>query len=160
MTHDESSGELLWTQWWTIRFHKKRGLSWLAEWLLASQEGLWSMELVVSCYSETHVNWREFLWILHVPDKLSAGKFQRTLCVPKCALNGTSSDGLATTGWNTKRNPISHSYLKFSLSTAGVHLVACAKLIQIQVNEIFRLFPLFDLLCVLRRACIKWQHNG
>jgi hypothetical protein len=34
-----SRGELLWTRWWTFAFHKRRGISWLAEWLLASQEG-------------------------------------------------------------------------------------------------------------------------
>jgi hypothetical protein len=37
-----TSGGLLWTQKWTFRFHKRRGISWLAEWLLASQ-GLCSM---------------------------------------------------------------------------------------------------------------------
>jgi len=25
---------LLWTRWWTIGFHEKRGISWPAEWLL------------------------------------------------------------------------------------------------------------------------------
>jgi hypothetical protein len=42
-------------QWWALentvmnfRFHKRRGISWLAETLLASQDGLCSMELVAS----------------------------------------------------------------------------------------------------------------
>jgi hypothetical protein len=30
----------LWIRWWTFWFHKMRGISWLAEDLVASQEGL------------------------------------------------------------------------------------------------------------------------
>jgi hypothetical protein len=36
----------LWRRWWTYGFHKMRGMSWLAEKLVASQEELCSMELV------------------------------------------------------------------------------------------------------------------
>jgi hypothetical protein len=37
---------LLWTRWWTSRFHKMLGNYLVAERLVASQEGLSSMELV------------------------------------------------------------------------------------------------------------------
>ena len=40
---------LLWTRWWTVVFHKMQKMSWLAENLLATQEGLWSVELVDGC---------------------------------------------------------------------------------------------------------------
>jgi hypothetical protein len=33
-------------RWWTFGLHKMRGISWLAEEILASQEGFWSMYLV------------------------------------------------------------------------------------------------------------------
>jgi hypothetical protein len=33
-----------WMCWWTLGFHKMRGISWLAENRLASQEGLCCME--------------------------------------------------------------------------------------------------------------------
>jgi hypothetical protein len=39
---------LLWMRYWTSGFHKMQGISWLAEKLLAFQEDLCSMELVVS----------------------------------------------------------------------------------------------------------------
>jgi hypothetical protein len=35
-----TSGGLLWTRWWTFRFHKMPRNSWVAERLAASQEGL------------------------------------------------------------------------------------------------------------------------
>jgi hypothetical protein len=35
-----TDGGRLWMRWWTPGFHKMRGISWLAEKLLASQEGL------------------------------------------------------------------------------------------------------------------------
>jgi hypothetical protein len=41
-----SNGESFWTRWWNLGLHKRRGIYWLAEWLLASQEGLYFMELV------------------------------------------------------------------------------------------------------------------
>jgi len=41
-----TSGGPLWTQSWTSGFHKRQGIFWLAQWLLASQEGLCSMELL------------------------------------------------------------------------------------------------------------------
>jgi hypothetical protein len=43
-----TSGRLLWTQQWTFGFHKRRWISWVAEWLLTFQEGLCSMELVIT----------------------------------------------------------------------------------------------------------------
>jgi hypothetical protein len=41
--------------WWTFRFHKIRVISWVVHGLLASQEGLYSMELVrhVTCLQHT-----------------------------------------------------------------------------------------------------------
>jgi hypothetical protein len=39
---------LLWTQQWTFGIHKRRGISWLAEWPLASQEGICCM--LCCCY--------------------------------------------------------------------------------------------------------------
>jgi hypothetical protein len=41
-----TGGGLLWVRWWTFGFHKMRGISWLADNLLASQEGLCCVELV------------------------------------------------------------------------------------------------------------------
>jgi hypothetical protein len=41
-----TSSGLLWTRWWTSGFIKIREISWLAEALLAFQEGLFCMELV------------------------------------------------------------------------------------------------------------------
>ena len=35
-----AGGGLLWLRWWIFGFHKMRGISWLDEGLLASQEGL------------------------------------------------------------------------------------------------------------------------
>jgi hypothetical protein len=35
-----ASGGLLWTRWWTFRFHKMLGSSWVAAHLDASQEGI------------------------------------------------------------------------------------------------------------------------
>jgi hypothetical protein len=35
-----TSDGLLWTRLWTFGFHKRWGISWLAEWMLASEEGL------------------------------------------------------------------------------------------------------------------------
>jgi hypothetical protein len=35
-----TSGRLLWTRSWTFVSHKRQGISWLSEWLWASQEGL------------------------------------------------------------------------------------------------------------------------
>jgi hypothetical protein len=35
-----TSGMLLWMRQWTFRFHEKRGISWLAEWLSFSRRSL------------------------------------------------------------------------------------------------------------------------
>jgi hypothetical protein len=40
-----SGGRLLWKRHWTFGFHKMRGTSWLAGWLLASQKGLYSCSM-------------------------------------------------------------------------------------------------------------------
>jgi hypothetical protein len=40
-------GVLLLTRQWTFRFYKRRGISWPAEWLSASQEGLCCMQFVI-----------------------------------------------------------------------------------------------------------------
>jgi len=45
-----TTGGLLRTQQWTFGFHKRRGISWLSEWLLACQGGHCWMELV--CFSQ------------------------------------------------------------------------------------------------------------
>jgi hypothetical protein len=39
-----TSGGLMWTRQWTFGFHKRRGISWVAEWLLASQKVVRTME--------------------------------------------------------------------------------------------------------------------
>jgi hypothetical protein len=50
VVHDRDSGGLLWTRYWSSRFHKMRGSSWVAAQLAASQEGLSSMsEWVKEC---------------------------------------------------------------------------------------------------------------
>jgi hypothetical protein len=41
-----AGGGLVWMRWWAFGFHKMRGISWVAENLLASQEGLCSMECI------------------------------------------------------------------------------------------------------------------
>jgi hypothetical protein len=41
-----TGGGLLWRRWWTFGFHKMRGISWVAEDVLGSQEGLCSMAQV------------------------------------------------------------------------------------------------------------------
>ena len=53
-----TGGGLLWMQQWTFGFHKMGIISWLAEKLLASQEGLCSMELVSSVSQQlTRLRW-------------------------------------------------------------------------------------------------------
>ena len=42
-----TGGRLLWIRGWTFGFHKIREISWIAEDVLASQEGLCSMELLI-----------------------------------------------------------------------------------------------------------------
>jgi hypothetical protein len=57
-----TSGGLLWTRQWTFGFHRRRGISWLAEWMLASQQGLCSRELVIKVFSKsTNANHRQAL---------------------------------------------------------------------------------------------------
>jgi hypothetical protein len=41
-----TSGRLLWTQYWTFRFHERCKIPWLPERLLASEEVLCSVVLV------------------------------------------------------------------------------------------------------------------
>jgi hypothetical protein len=43
-----NGGRLLWTRQWTIQFYKRQRISWLAAWLLDSQEGLYSTQSVRS----------------------------------------------------------------------------------------------------------------
>jgi hypothetical protein len=47
LTEDRDRWRALVDVWWTFGFHKTRGISWLAEDLLACQEELCSMELVI-----------------------------------------------------------------------------------------------------------------
>jgi hypothetical protein len=56
-----TSYKVLWTRWWTFRFHERLGISLLAEQLLASQEGLCSMELVNYFITLFSVDWWERL---------------------------------------------------------------------------------------------------
>jgi hypothetical protein len=51
-------GGLLWKRYWTSGFHKMRGISWPSEELLASQEGLCSMELVIP-RQNTRWSWQQ-----------------------------------------------------------------------------------------------------
>jgi hypothetical protein len=46
LTQEGARGELLCTRQWTFFFHKRRGISWCAKQLSASQEGLCSVEFV------------------------------------------------------------------------------------------------------------------
>jgi hypothetical protein len=55
------SGELSWTHQQTFEFHKIWGISWLAEQLLASQDGLFSMKLVSESVSQS-VGQCSILW--------------------------------------------------------------------------------------------------
>ena len=51
-----TGGGHLWKRWWTFGFRKMRGISWLAEELLASPEGLCCMQLVrQECRYKSHV---------------------------------------------------------------------------------------------------------
>jgi hypothetical protein len=55
----------LWTRQWTFGFHKMRGISWLAERLLASREGLRSMELVLYRTTRGSLRWSVIRgWVL------------------------------------------------------------------------------------------------
>jgi len=67
MLHRSRNGGLLWTRWWTFGFYKRRRIFWLAEWLLASQEGFCSTELVstllVFIWPVPYYNWLLKLWI-------------------------------------------------------------------------------------------------
>jgi hypothetical protein len=58
-----TSGEFLWTRKWSFGFHKKQAVTWLAEWLLSSQERLCTMKLVATkkTYSEEEVKLHVFL---------------------------------------------------------------------------------------------------
>ena len=41
-----TGGGLMWMRWWTFGFHEMRGISCVAEGLLADQQGLCSVEFV------------------------------------------------------------------------------------------------------------------
>jgi hypothetical protein len=62
-----ASGGLLWTWQCMFKFHKKWRNSWLVEWLLASQEGLSSMEfcLLVTQISQS-VSGMKILPVVHL----------------------------------------------------------------------------------------------
>jgi hypothetical protein len=55
----EYSGELLITCSWSTIFHKRRGISWPSERLLASQDGLYSMETISGLQKRRLVKGRE-----------------------------------------------------------------------------------------------------
>jgi hypothetical protein len=54
------NGALLWTWYWTFRFHKRQEISWQVGWLLVSREGLCSMRLVmqINLYVFGAIHWR------------------------------------------------------------------------------------------------------
>jgi hypothetical protein len=57
-----SSCGLLWTWQWTFRSHRRWGISWMAEWLLASQEGLCSIEFAwcwTNCWNYIVPMWHD-----------------------------------------------------------------------------------------------------
>ena len=55
----ETDDGLLWMRWWTFGFHNIRGIPWVAEGLLASQEGFCSMESVShSCIVQAVCRWK------------------------------------------------------------------------------------------------------
>jgi hypothetical protein len=49
-----TGGGLLWIGWWNFGFHKMWEMSWVAEELLVSQEGLWYNELVIKSQFTTN----------------------------------------------------------------------------------------------------------
>ena len=49
-----TGGVLLWMRSWTFGYHKMRGICWLDEKLFASQEGLYTVELVHDCKPWRH----------------------------------------------------------------------------------------------------------
>jgi hypothetical protein len=62
-----TGGGHLWMRLWTFGFHKMWGISWVAEELVASQEGLCSLELISRgpFASESNVaSWRPMLYKL------------------------------------------------------------------------------------------------
>jgi hypothetical protein len=62
-----TGGGLLWTRQWTFGFHKRRGISWLAKWLLASQEIPCPMKLVISCQprnTDWNIWWKTCCFVL------------------------------------------------------------------------------------------------
>ena len=50
-----TGGGHLWVRWWTFGFHKMRGIYWLAENRLASQEGLCLEEVIKFAYGSSGV---------------------------------------------------------------------------------------------------------
>jgi hypothetical protein len=62
-----TNGRLLGTRNWSFGFHKRRGISWLAEWLLASPEELCSMDSVSVTFS--------YPPCLHLPKKTTFTKW-------------------------------------------------------------------------------------
>jgi len=51
-----TSGGILWIRQWTFEFQERRGISWLAEWLLVSRGRIWFMEFFLNlvCVCEKH----------------------------------------------------------------------------------------------------------
>jgi hypothetical protein len=52
---DRDSGRHLWMRQWTVGFHKLRGVSWLADGLLVSQEELCSIQGVSASLSSKEI---------------------------------------------------------------------------------------------------------
>jgi hypothetical protein len=75
-----TGGGLLWIQWWTFGLHKMRGISWVAEGVLASQEGLCSMEWVIIL--KMYVKYIENLSAKSGVPKLSTADFWWAWVIP------------------------------------------------------------------------------
>jgi hypothetical protein len=68
-----TSNWLLRTRQWTFWFHTRQGISWLVEWLSASEQGLSSVELVILYNKKSNVRF--------VPKSFPTGCLERELQV-------------------------------------------------------------------------------
>jgi hypothetical protein len=76
-----TSGGLLWTRSWTFGYRKRREISWRAEWLLACQGWLCSMELV----SSEHINRQSINSGAETDQGNKEWRFLMKLCLQKTA---------------------------------------------------------------------------
>jgi hypothetical protein len=81
-----TGGGILRMRWWTFGFHEVRGISWVAEDLLASQEGLCSVELVSRRFISLNQHWKRgctLLPLFELPRNKSSHSCKRVLCPVK-----------------------------------------------------------------------------